>query len=237
MTPRTGPVGLIIVYSLVGSGCYRGLGGTPGDTSAVSGAASEGRPQQVDGLVDNSASSGGDSAGEGAPGHHGEGDAELSDGRRVRRMTADQFHRSLVIVTGQPWPEFPEFAATMGRADYAEITEQGREISVTFDKFAHDAATYSCNAAVTADLAGGPGVMLRHATVADRDIATLRANLSYLMVRVLGQEMGAEDSRMKIWTDLLLADPADGTLSNELMQERWTAVCIGLLTHPDFFTY
>ncbi|MCA9708117.1 MAG: hypothetical protein KDK70_19855 [Myxococcales bacterium] len=176
----------------------------------------------------------------GAPGHHGEGDAETPAGRRVRRMSADQFHASLVMVTGQPWPSFAEYAGAMGKADFAEITEEGRELSVTFDKFVHDAAMYSCDAAVEADVAAagaGAGVVLRWAELSDRDQTVIRRNLDYLVLRFLGQEMKPDDVRVEPWMNLLTATPDEGELDDALMQERWTAVCVGLVTHPDFVTY
>ncbi len=175
----------------------------------------------------------------GEPGHHGEGDADTPGGRRVRRMSAAQFHASLTTVTGQPWPLFEEYAGAMGQADFAEITEEGRELSVTFDKFVHDAALYSCNAAVEADLAGGSaGTVLRWLDVSERDSEIIRRNLDYLMLRFLGQQMGeGDDPRVEPWMNLLTATPDSGEIDDALMQERWTAVCIGLVTHPDFVTY
>jgi hypothetical protein len=149
-----------------------------------------------------------------------------------------QFHASLVMVTGQAWPLYEDYAGAMGRADFAEITEEGRELSVTFDKFIHDAAMHSCTAAVQADLDGGEaGTVLRWATVSDRDQQTLRRNLDYLMLRVLGQQMREDDDRVAPWMNLLTAEPLEGELDDALMQERWTAVCMGLVTHPDFVTY
>lgn len=179
----------------------------------------------------------------GEPGHHGEGEVDEPPGRHMRRMTAAQFHRSLVTVTGQPWPYFDELAGAMGQADFAEITDESRELSVTFDKFVHDAALHSCAAAIAADGSGSDaGTVMRWVTVAERDLVKIRRNLDYLMLRFLGQEMAAEDPRVEPWMDLLTAEPHEGEpdegeIDDELMRERWTAVCIGLVTHPDFMTY
>ncbi|MCA9648771.1 MAG: hypothetical protein KC501_02615 [Myxococcales bacterium] len=221
---------MLAAAALMATGCYQGVspvedGLEPPPRVPGAGGDDEGDDGEDDG------------ADSGEPGHHGEGDADTPAGRHVRRMTALQFHRSLVEVTGQPWPEFEAFAGAMGRADYAEITEEGRELSVTFDKFVHDAAVYSCGAAVAADLGGAsPGTILRWASVSDRDDSVLRRNLDYLMLRFLGQQLREDDRRSDPWMELLTG-PADERLDDELMAERWTAVCVGLVTHPDFVTY
>src|SRR5688572_20176856 len=97
------------------SGCSNGTGssGDPSATatdSADAGSASEGDPTAGD-----------DAAETGAPEPDGEGPAEFPAGRRIRRMTADQYMRSLEVATGQTWPDYAEFAAALGKADYAEI--------------------------------------------------------------------------------------------------------------------
>jgi hypothetical protein len=159
----------------------------------------------------------------------------------MRRMTAEQFHRSLVTVTGQEWPLFEKYAEAMGRADFAEITDEGRELSVTFDKFVHDAALHTCSAAIAEDGdgsdSGTTGTVMRWVSVSERETKKIRRNLDYLMLRFLGQEMRDEDPRVEPWMNLLTAEPDEGELDDELMRERWTAVCIGLVTHPDFITY
>ncbi|MEX1363137.1 MAG: hypothetical protein AB1Z98_08430 [Nannocystaceae bacterium] len=224
---------LLTATLLAAAGCYQGI--DPVDDLAgpprVPGAGGD----EDDDVEDDGAQD--DGADSGEPGHHGEGDADAPAGRRVRRMSASQFHRSLVEVTGQPWPEYERFAGAMGRADFSEITEEGRELSVTFDKFVHDAALYSCSAAVAADVAGQqPAIVLRWAEVSDRDEAALRRNLEYLMLRSLGQQVREDDPRVEPWMDLLTG-PTEERLDDALMAELWTAVCVGLVTHPDFVTY
>jgi len=221
---------MMMITTLVVAGCYQGGPHVRGeDVEPVP-------PGRVP--VDDEPEPGDDAADDGEPGHHGDGNAEEPAGRRMRRMTAAQFHRSLVTVTGQPWPQFDEFAGAMGQADFAEITDEGRELSVTFDKFVHDAALHSCSAAITADGEGSDaGTIMRWVEVSERDVVKIRRNLDYLMLRFLGQEMDDEDTRVEPWMDLLTTEPDAGELDDELMRERWTAVCIGLVTHPDFVTY
>ena len=54
---------------------------------------------------------------------------EVPETKRIRRLTADQFVASLDGATGQRWDDEEEFAATLGRPDFAEVTAEGRERS------------------------------------------------------------------------------------------------------------
>lgn len=165
------------------------------------------------------------------------GDATLPAGRRLRRMTADQFVASLEVATGQRWADYERFAAAMGRADFGEITEEGLELNVTFEKLVEDAARATCEDAVVADVEGGDTI-LRHASVSDRDEDAFVANLEYLFLRFLGQPLAEGDSRLDPWLGLLNAPPAEGAeITDATMRRRWTAVCVGLVTHPDFVSY
>lgn len=127
----------------------------------------------------------------------------------------------------------------MGKADYAEITRHDRTLSLTFDKFAHDAALWSCRAAVDADVANASAVILRHvdpSLQAPADATSVRANVAYLLLRFLAVDAAAADSRVDVFADLVLA-PSAADPSLETRRERWTAVCVALATHPDFVAY
>jgi hypothetical protein len=161
---------------------------------------------------------------------------EQSPGRRVRRLTADQFARSLEIATGQAWTRYATYAETMGKPDFGELTDEGLDLSVTFDKLVHDAAREACGKAVDLDRTGGGTVIMRDARPADRDHAKYVANLQYLHLRFLGVKVdAADDARLAPWLTLLEAEPVPTT--DTTMATRWKAVCIGLATHPDFLTY
>ena len=175
------------------------------------------------------------------PGKEGEGSAEHPKARQIARLSADQFHRSLEVATGQSWQDYGTYAAALGKPDLAEVTEEGTSFSVSFDKFVHDAARATCRAAVDADLGGmleGEPVILRHAQVSDRSPLVYTENLQYLLLRFLAIEVDADDVRLDPWLTLLTAPPPEGEeLSDDLMADRWWAVCVGLATHPDFLSY
>lgn len=163
------------------------------------------------------------------------GPAEQPPARRVRRLTADQFVRSLEVATGQTWSRYKTYAGALGKADFGELTDEGRELSVTFDKLVHDAARETCGKAVDADVTTGR-VVLRHVRPSDRDHAATVANLQYLMLRFLGVVVDdPADPRLAPWLGLLEAPPEPAGDADVIA--RWKAVCIGLATHPDFLTY
>lgn len=204
-------------------------GGTTGDTTDSTQPSGTGDGPQT------GASEGGDESG--APSPEGEGAADMPIGRRIRRMTADQYMRSLEVVTGQTWSGYEEFAAAMGQPDYVELVDDDRTLSVTFQKFAFDAASATCRAAVARDLSEGSSVILRHATVDDDDPEAVRANLRHLMLRFLAVDVDTQDPILDPWAELMLAaNEMDGPIE-EVRAERWAAVCVGLATHSDFITY
>ncbi len=207
--------------------------GSPGGATSETTAAA-----QTSGSAESSgadASEGGDESG--APSPEGQGAADTPIGRRIRRMTADQYMRSLEVVTGQTWGGYEEFAAAMGQPDYVELVDDDRTLSVTFQKFAFDAASATCRAAVDHDVADGTSIILRHATVEDEAPELVRANLRHLMLRFLAVDVDPEDPSLDPWAELLLAPHKTEVSTSEVRMERWTAVCVGLATHPDFITY
>ncbi|MEZ4403294.1 MAG: hypothetical protein R3B06_24930 [Kofleriaceae bacterium] len=170
------------------------------------------------------------------PGRDPIGPTDPAPGRRVRRLTADQFERSLEIATGQAWSKFGTYAEALGRPDFGELTEEGTDLSVTFDKLVHDASREACGKAVDRDRTTGDTVILREVVASDRDHAKYVANLKYLTMRFLGVEVEADDdARLAPWLGLLEAEPVPTT--DVAMATRWKAVCVGLVTHPDFLTY
>ena len=169
---------------------------------------------------------------------------EVPETKRIRRLTADQFFASLYVATGQRWDDENQFAATLGRPDFAEVTAEGREMSVGFAKLAGDAARQTCRRAVEQDRdLSDPGsrTILRAVSVDPLDPFDPRANenLRYLLLRFLGVYIIEDsDRRLQAWLTILQdgLDPMDDARFQQA-QDRWTAVCVGLALHPDFLTY
>ena len=173
-------------------------------------------------------------------------DAEqVPETKRIRRLTADQFFASLEIATGQRWDDQEQFAATLGRPDFAEVTVEGREMSVGFAKLAGDAARETCRRAVeqdrnTADAAART-ILRRIGSTEQLDPfdASVGDNLRYLVLRFHGVYATDDaDRRLQPWFTLLqdgLSATDEGRFAEA--EDRWVAVCTGLALHPDFLTY
>jgi len=170
---------------------------------------------------------------------------QVPETKRIRRLTADQFFASLNVATGQRWDDEEQFAATLGRPDFAEVTVEGREMSVGFAKLAGDAARETCRRAVeqdrgTADQASR--VILRKISSIDQldpFDANVGENLRYLVLRFHGvYAIDDDDRRLQPWFTLL-QDGLNATDEERFAeaQDRWIAVCTGLALHPDFLTY
>lgn len=170
---------------------------------------------------------------------------EVPETKRIRRLTADQFFASLFVATGQRWDDERQFAATLGRPDFGEVTTEGREMSVGFAKLAGDAARQTCRRAVeqdrdTAD-ADSRVVLRKINDMSELDPfdPAVGENLRYLVLRFLGvYVIDDEDRRLQPWFSVLQdgLDPTDEARFGEA-QDRWIAVCTGLALHPDFLTY
>lgn len=170
---------------------------------------------------------------------------EVPETKRIRRLTADQFFASLAVATGQQWDDAEQFAATLGRPDFAEVTVEGREMSVGFAKLAGDGARETCRRAVELDRSGGDPasrVILRRINdmdALDPFAAEVTDNLRYLLLRFHGVYVTDDDDRrIQPWITLLQdgLDAADPERFADA-EDRWAAVCTGLALHPDFLTY
>lgn len=170
---------------------------------------------------------------------------EVPETKRIRRLTADQFFASLEVATGQRWDDERQFAATLGRPDFAEVTAEGREMSVGFAKLAGDAARQTCRRAVEQDRGvtdPDSRVILRKINEVDQldpFDPNVGENLRYLALRFLGvYALDDTDRRLQTWFNLL----QDGLVETDEArfgeaEDRWIAVCTGLALHPDFLTY
>lgn len=162
--------------------------------------------------------------------------------KRLVRLTADQFFRSLEVTTGQTWSRADQYQSTLGKPDFTQSTQEAREISVSFVKLAGDAAREVCGEAVDADLQMGSGedrVILKHLDGLDPEDDSVLENLRYLVLRFHGTYLTDDlDSRLDPWVSILRTDlPADPGEREAQARDRWKAVCVGLVTHPDFLTY
>lgn len=168
--------------------------------------------------------------------------------RRRRRMDIDQLDTAIRQVTGGiGWTEqrgnnevnlFQELARTLGKPDYLELVDEDLEPSAMFQKFLDDAARSVCDRLMEAERERSEDERVFF-TAASPDSSWARApdrvrgNLQYLVLRYHGRKLAVDAPELNPW--LWLAESAEHVGATPI--EMWRTVCVGLLTHPDFFTY
>ena len=169
--------------------------------------------------------------------------------RRARqRMSIDQLSETLTHVTGGiGWTDiqggeegdlFEVFASSLGVPDYIEVTREDRSASALFHKFLDEAARYACSELVIRETSGEPvqSYLMVHASPEDTVQTAPQAiddNLRYLLLRYHGRKAHADDPALNAWRWLfesvahVSGSPAIG----------WRGVCVGLISHPDFYSF
>lgn len=174
--------------------------------------------------------------------------------RARRRMDIDQLSRAIVQATGgigwtrtsggQEIDRFEEFAATLGRPDYVEVTQEDLTPSALFQKFLSDAARDVCDKLLEREL--NPDtvverVFFTHLQVESDgslsgDDADITANLAALRLRFHGVAAAPDDPESAELAQLRwLYDSAMHVAGDAAV--AWRTVCVGLITHPDFYSY
>ena len=165
-----------------------------------------------------------------------------------RRMDIDQLDTSIRQVTGGiGWVErrgnaevnlFQELAGTLGKPDYIQQVDEDLDPSAMFQKFLDDAARSVCDRLIDSDPQRPQNERVffteaSPATTLAREPAAVRANLQYLLLRFHGRKLTADAPELKPW--LWLVESAEHVGASA--PEMWRTVCVGLMTHPDFYTY
>jgi hypothetical protein len=168
--------------------------------------------------------------------------------RSRRRMDLDQLSAAIRQVTGGiGWTEvrgstrvdlFEDLSATLGKPDFTTRTEEDLTPSAIFQKFLDDAARSVCAELVTADPRRDRGERTFFVAAEPTDTVGARpdaveANLRELLVRFHGRSLAAGDPGLEPWRWLLRRLDHQGVAPDA----AWTALCVALMTHPDFYTY
>ena len=158
--------------------------------------------------------------------------------RARKRLDVDQLAEAFRQASGGiGWTEirdgreidlFEDLAVTLGRPDYAIVTTESTEPSALFQKFLDDAARQVCARRVEADLADPSTAILLPAEGVDD-----ARQLIGLAERFHGRTLEVGDPDLARWAWLLQS----ARFVAEAPTDGWQAVCVGLFTHPDFFTY
>jgi hypothetical protein len=175
---------------------------------------------------------------------------EIPDrGRDWRRMDLDQLKVSIERVTGGVgWTGaegrelvnlFDELALTLGKPDYVDTTYEDLDPSLLFQKFLADAANAICEEFIRVESTSDPDNRLLAYQLEWTDTwevapDKVRIALARAILRFHGREVAAEEAEIDEWAWLLrsVTHVTDGTT-----QDAWNAVCVALITHPDFYMY
>jgi hypothetical protein len=216
----------------LGAGCDDGGGGaTPPAPDAAAGGAG----------------GGGGGMGGGAPPHPDMGVAEQRLERTVGRMTIEQLARSISVVTGGlRWTEdfgqgpvdmLEVLAPTLGAPDYLLVTEENLEPSIIVAKFLQDASHRICVRWIAEDR-GKPQAertFVRHADWDSLDAADVNTTLRALQLRFFARKVDDDEALRPLRT--LFVNASSTAAPGNAARDGWLAVCIALMTDPEFILY
>lgn len=169
--------------------------------------------------------------------------------RAVGRMTIEQLARSIPIVTdGLSWTEdfgqgpvnmLDVLAPTLGSPDYLRVTEENLEPTLIIAKFLQDASQRICLRWVERD--GNQPVdarsLVTHEDWASTDEALVRENLRRLQLRFYARQIEAADDPALDPLYQLFVDASSTAPPARAARDGWLAVCIAMMTDPEFVLY
>ncbi len=189
----------------------------------------------------------GGSGGGGGSGGIGEEQAGLD--RAAGRMTIEQLARSIPIVTdGLAWTEdfgqgpadmLQVLAPTLGAPDYLRVTEENLEPTLIIAKFLQDASQRICLRWVARDAGLEPAdrSLVSHADWASTDEALVRENLRRLQLRFYARHVAEADDPALDPLYQLFVDASSTAPAERAARDGWLAVCIAMMTDPEFVLY
>jgi hypothetical protein len=165
--------------------------------------------------------------------------------RNRRRMDLDQLQAAIETVTGDIYwgmdeggRKFQQLAQTLGKPDYLDITTEDLSPSMLFQKFLGDAARNVCKQLIDReiDTAAAERIFLVH--VAETDTLEsnpqgVEDNLRYLLERFHSSQIDAGSPLLNPWSWLF----ESSLLVTQDPPSAWLTVCVGLISHPDFYSY
>jgi len=167
--------------------------------------------------------------------------------RSRRRLDLDQLQVAIADATGLVWTvdrdgtetnRFDELSETLGKPDFDGITYEELAPTTTFQRFLDEASLSICSALIENEqkVSQSDRIFFVHANW-DDDWASspsrIMSNLQMLLLRYHGREYEPDSEGIKPW--LALYQQAESAAGTPLI--AWNTMCVGLLTHPDFYTF
>lgn len=167
--------------------------------------------------------------------------------RPRRRMDVDQLDTALRQATGGiGWTRttngveenlFVTLSGTLGKPDFITTTQEDLEPSSLLQKFLGEAARAACARLADEESQGlRPPVLMTRASGSDTwesAPAAIEDNLVVLLRRFHSSPLVPSDPGFERWRWLYRS--AEHVADDPIV--AWRTVCVGLVTHPDFWTY
>ena len=168
--------------------------------------------------------------------------------RSRRRLDLDQLDATIRRVTGGlGWTEMrgntevnllQELSGTLGKPDFLTLTQEDLEPSAMFQKFLGDASRSVCTRLLAREATAAPRDRVFLVNVDPTDTwatsqARIQQNVRTLLLRFHGRALGTSAPELASW--YWLYESAEHVTRSPT--EAWRTICVGLLTHPDFYSY
>ncbi len=168
--------------------------------------------------------------------------------RAPGRMTIEQLARSIPIITdGIAWTEdfgagptdmLQVLAPTLGAPDYLRVTEENLEPTLIIAKFMQDASNRICVRWAQRDAEAADRSLVVHDGPWDSlDEAHARAALRALQLRFYGRHVPPDDDAAIDDLYALFVNASSTAPAARAARDGWLAVCIAMMTDPEFVLY
>ena len=169
-------------------------------------------------------------------------------------MTVEHLKDAIELVTGgvnwtpvDMWypTRWDELSSTLGVPDYFRKVRPDLAPSMTFQKFLADGASAVCADLITIE-AGLPADQRVFFVHIDPGVDPLSAatstdaNIQMLLLRFHGKDVDTGDAEFEPWRNLVVQTAAAPEMppgGQAKWWDAWTTLCMGLIQHPDFFSY
>ena len=190
---------------------------------------------------------------------HGEtGPLFAPPGRQPKRLTVDMLGASVPVAAGPGKDGEPirwrvpsrdgkrkidgfgqdAYGGSLGRADYATVTEENMVPNALYAKLADDLARDVCGQMVVADLArSDPAARALTRFAGSGSAPEVAANVRYLVLRFLGEDLPEGHPELSALAKLYADVAAASAGAERPDMEGWRAVCVALVSSPAFHVY
>lgn len=171
--------------------------------------------------------------------------------RPRRRMTVEQIDQAVKDVTGGiGWEDgetcwescFISLAPSLGVPDYFRRTKLDLTPGMTFQKFLSDGANVVCSTLINHEqnISAEERVFFVHIEPGTNPVnapSETDANIQMLLLRFHGKAYALDAPGMEPWRNLVNTIAGNAGPQWGAWLEAWTAMCVALMKHPDFYSY